>query len=207
MTMTESRPSSVCRQRRVRHSCRRAAVERTAGALRRTLRRRVVADRQSADCSSTSCRWRRGRRGRIDDPRRHRRDRGHREERRYDAVRPRTRSMDRATQMGDPQARRRPDVQITGRGRDGDGDGRRLDDGATRPIGFVRARDPGRRAQKIVPDLATAFRRVEEYSYPIEDAKIQPRSAAQRDQQAVVLNAEIVPAESRVILVREPVGV
>jgi hypothetical protein len=63
-------------------------------------------------------------------------------------------------------------------------------------------------SQKIVPDLATAFRRVEEYSYPIEDAKLQEvlgrHSAVNK---MLVLNAELAPGRTTVILVREPVGV
>ena len=63
-------------------------------------------------------------------------------------------------------------------------------------------------AQKIVPDLATAFRRVEEYSFPIEDAKMQAafgrHSAINK---MLVLNAEFAPGRVTVILAREPVGV
>ena len=59
-----------------------------------------------------------------------------------------------------------------------------------------------------MPDLATAFRRVEEYSYPTEDASIQEtlgrRSAINK---MLVFNAEIVPGRVTVILVRQPVGV
>jgi acyl-CoA hydrolase len=63
-------------------------------------------------------------------------------------------------------------------------------------------------SQKVVPDLATAFRRVEEYSYPIEDAKIQEaygrHSAVHK---MIVINGEVAPGRITVILVREPVGV
>ena len=63
-------------------------------------------------------------------------------------------------------------------------------------------------SQKIVPDLATAFRRVEEYSYPIEDVKLQEafgRHSAMN--KVLILNGEIAPGRVTVILVREPVGV
>jgi hypothetical protein len=61
-------------------------------------------------------------------------------------------------------------------------------------------------AQKIVPDLEMAFRRVEEYSYPLEDAKMQEaygrHSAINK---MLVLNGE-APGRTTVILVREAVG-
>jgi hypothetical protein len=132
---------------------------------------------------------------------------------RYDAVRPRTRSMDRATQMREiRKLGAAPDVQINSVAAVTE-DGRMVVASMTGsqlgPIGFGSGRVilvVG--AQKIVPDLATAFRRVEEYSYPIEDAKIQAafgrRSAINK---LLVLNAEIVPGRVAVILVREPVGV
>jgi hypothetical protein len=132
---------------------------------------------------------------------------------RYDAVRPRTRSMDRATQMREiRKLGAAPDVQINSVAAVTE-DGRMVVASMTGsqlgPIGFGAGRVilvVG--AQKIVPDLATAFRRVEEYSYPIEDAKIQAafgrRSAINK---LLVLNAEIVPGRVTVILVREPVGV
>jgi acyl-CoA hydrolase len=132
---------------------------------------------------------------------------------RYDAVRPRTRAMDRATQMREiRKLGAAPDVQINsvqaltedGRIVVASMTGSQLGPivfGAGRVILVVGA-------QKVVPDLATAFRRVEEYSYPIEDAKIQEaygrRSAVNK---MLVINAEIAPGRITVILVREPVGV
>lgn len=132
---------------------------------------------------------------------------------RYDAVRPRTRSMDRATQMREiRKLGAAPDVQINSVAAVTE-DGRMVVASMTGsqlgPIGFGAGRVilvVG--AQKIVPDLATAFRRVEEYSYPIEDAKMQAalgrRSAINK---LLVLNGEPVHGRSTVILVREPVGV
>ena len=132
---------------------------------------------------------------------------------RYDAIRPRTRAMDRATQMG--EIRRlgaAPDVQINsvqavtedGRMVVASFSGSQLGPivfGAGRVILVVGS-------QKVVPNLATAFRRVEEYSYPIEDVKLQEaygrRSAINK---MVVLNAELQPGRTTVILVGEPVGV
>ena len=132
---------------------------------------------------------------------------------RYDAVRPRTRAMDRATQMREiRKLGAAPDFQLNSVHAVTE-DGRMVVASMTGsqlgPIGFGAGRVVlvvG--SQKIVPDLATAFRRVEEYSYPTEDASIQEtlgrRSAINK---MLVFNAEIVPGRVTVILVRQPVGV
>jgi hypothetical protein len=130
---------------------------------------------------------------------------------RYDAVRPRTRAMDRATQMREiRKLGAAPDVQINSVHAVTE-DGRMVVVSAMGsqlgPIGFGAGRVilvVG--AQKIVPDLEMAFRRVEEYSYPLEDAKMQEaygrHSAINK---MLVLNGE-TPGRTTVILVREPVG-
>ncbi|MGD0018977.1 MAG: LUD domain-containing protein [Candidatus Limnocylindrales bacterium] len=132
---------------------------------------------------------------------------------RYDAVRPRMRSMDRATQMREiRKLGAAPDVQINSVQALTE-DGRIVVASATGsqlgPIAFGAGRVilvVG--AQKVVPDLATAFRRIEEYSYPIEDAKMQEaygrHSAVNK---MLVFKAEGAPGRTTVILVREPVGV
>ena len=132
---------------------------------------------------------------------------------RYDAIRPRTRSMDRATQMR--EIRRlgaAPDIQLNSVQAV-------VEDGRIVVVSFGGSQlgpivsGAGRvilvvGSQKIVPDLATAFQRIEEYSLPIEDAKLQEaygrRSSANK---TLVLNGEVAPGRITVILVREPVGV
>jgi hypothetical protein len=132
---------------------------------------------------------------------------------RYDAVRPRTRSMDRATQMREiRKLGAAPDVQINSVQAVTE-NGHLLLASMTGsqlgPIGFGAGRVilvVG--SQKLVPDLATAFRRVEEYSYPIEDASLQElygrHSAINK---MLVINAEFAPNRITVILVREPIGI
>jgi hypothetical protein len=132
---------------------------------------------------------------------------------RYDAIRPRTRSMDRATQMREiRKLGAAPDVQVNSVAAVTE-DGRLVAASMTGsqlgPIIFGAGRVilvVG--SQKVVPDLATAFRRVEEYCYPIEDAKIQEaygrHSAINK---MIVINAELVPGRITVILVRQPIGV
>ena len=62
-------------------------------------------------------------------------------------------------------------------------------------------------AQKVVPDLSTALRRVEEHALPLESARTQAAygspSAVNR---LLVLNAELSPGRGTVLLLREAIG-
>jgi len=62
-------------------------------------------------------------------------------------------------------------------------------------------------AQKIVADLDTAFRRIESYALPLEDARaraIYGRSSAIN--KVLIVNAEPVPGRATVLLVRHAIG-
>jgi acyl-CoA hydrolase len=131
---------------------------------------------------------------------------------RYDAIRPRVLAMDRAAEA---DAIRRllasPDVAVgsvhavteTGSLVIASGSGSQLPGyagGAARVIWIVGA-------QKIVPDLETALRRVEEHCLPLESARTQAAygspSAINR---LLVLNAELHPGRGFVLLLREAIG-
>jgi hypothetical protein len=62
-------------------------------------------------------------------------------------------------------------------------------------------------AQKVVPDLSTALRRIEDYVLPLESARVQAvyggPSAVNR---VLILNAEPHPGRGTVLLVREAIG-
>jgi hypothetical protein len=62
-------------------------------------------------------------------------------------------------------------------------------------------------AQKVVPDLSTALRRVEEHALPLENARAQAvygmPSAVNR---LLILNAELYPGRGSVLLLREAIG-
>jgi hypothetical protein len=62
-------------------------------------------------------------------------------------------------------------------------------------------------AQKVVADLSTALRRVEEHCLPLEDARAQVAygypSAVNR---LLILNAEFLPGRGTVLLLREAIG-
>jgi hypothetical protein len=131
---------------------------------------------------------------------------------RYDAIRPRVLAMDRATEADD--IRRliaSPDVEVgsvaavteTGSLVIASASGSQLPGyagGAARAIWIVGA-------QKVVADLSTALRRVEEHCLPLEDARAQVAygypSAVNR---LLILNAEFLPGRGTVLLLREAIG-
>ncbi|MFI7427758.1 LUD domain-containing protein [Micromonospora sp. NPDC049836] len=131
---------------------------------------------------------------------------------RYEAVKPRLLALDRATAADDiRRLAAGPDVVVgsvnavteTGSLVAASASGSQLPayaGGAGRAIWIVGA-------QKVVPDLATALRRVEEHALPLESARAQVAygqpSAVNR---LLVLNAEPHPGRAVVLLLREAVG-
>jgi hypothetical protein len=131
---------------------------------------------------------------------------------RYEAVRPRVLAMDRATQGDDiRRLTATPDVIVgsvhavteSGSLVIASGSGSQLPGhagGAARAIWVVGA-------QKVVPDLSTALRRVEEHCLPLENVRAQAAygvpSAINR---LLVLNAEYQPGRGTVLLLRESIG-
>jgi len=133
---------------------------------------------------------------------------------RYVAIRPRTRAMDRATQGREiRKMSAAPDVQLNSvQAVTEDGQiviasntGSQLGpiaSGAGKVILVVGA-------QKIVPDLEAAFRRLHEYSFPLEDVRMQLEFGGARShlRKTLILDGEFMPGRTTVVLVREPVGV
>jgi hypothetical protein len=131
---------------------------------------------------------------------------------RYEAIRPRVLAMDRATQMDEiRRLTASPDVIVgsvaavteTGSLVIASGSGSQLPGnagGAGRAIWVIGA-------QKVVPDLGTALRRIEEHALPLESARTQAAygspSAINR---VLILNAEPYPGRGTVLLLREAVG-
>ena len=131
---------------------------------------------------------------------------------RYEAIKPRVLAMDRGTEAD--EIRRLlagPDVAVgsvaavteTGSLVIASGSGSQLPGyagGAGRRIWIVGA-------QKVVPDLSTALRRVEEHALPLECARTQVAygtpSAVNR---LLILNAEPYPGRATVLLLREAIG-
>jgi hypothetical protein len=131
---------------------------------------------------------------------------------RYDAVRSRGRALDRATQMAEIwRLMSTPDVIVgsvhavteTGSLVIASASGSQLPGyagGAARAIWIVGA-------QKVVPDLSAALRRVEDHCLPLESARAQAAygspSAINR---LLILNAELEPGRGTVLLLREAIG-
>jgi len=131
---------------------------------------------------------------------------------RYEAVGPRVMAMDRATQLD--EIRRMyasPDVIVgsvaalteTGSLVAASATGSQLSGyagGAARAIWVIGA-------QKVVPDLETALRRVRDHCLPLEQARAQAAygqpSAINR---LLILNAEPYPGRGTVLLLREAIG-
>ncbi len=131
---------------------------------------------------------------------------------RYDAIRTRGLAMDRATQMDETWwLMSTPDVIVgsvhavteTGSLVVASASGSQLPGyagGAARAIWIAGA-------QKVVPDLSTALRRVEDHCLPLESARAQAvygqPSAINR---LLILNAEPRPGRGTVLLLREAIG-
>ncbi len=131
---------------------------------------------------------------------------------RYDALRPKLWAMDRQTQMD--EIRRlgaAPDVWLNSV------------HALTEDGSFVLASSTGSQigpiasgagrvilvigAQKIVPDLATAFRRIEAYSLPLEDARIRALyGVSSAINKVLILNQEWLPGRVSVVLLPTAIG-
>jgi hypothetical protein len=131
---------------------------------------------------------------------------------RYDSVKQRGQAMDRVTQLAEIwRLMSTPDVIVgsvhavteTGSLVVASASGSQLPGyagGAMRAIWIVGA-------QKIVPDLSAALRRVEDHCLPLESARAQVvyggPSAINR---LLILNAELYPGRGTVLLLREAIG-
>jgi LUD domain len=131
---------------------------------------------------------------------------------RYDAVKPRTLAMDRATAADDiRRLRASPDVVVgsvaavteTGSLVAASATGSQLpaySGAAARRIWIIGA-------QKVVPDLPAALRRVEDHALPLESARAQKAYGQPSAlNHLLILNAEPFPGRSTVLLLREAIG-
>ncbi|HEX9331454.1 MAG TPA: LUD domain-containing protein [Anaerolineales bacterium] len=131
---------------------------------------------------------------------------------RYDAVRPKVLALDRKTQADGMRILRARPAYIIGSVHAITEDGHILtaSNGGSQLAPY--AYGAGKvilvvGAQKIVKDLNEGFRRIEEYSYPLEDARLRamlgvPSSIGK----ILIVNREIVPGRTTVIIVKEELG-
>ena len=131
---------------------------------------------------------------------------------RYLAVKPRVQALDRATQAAEiRRLTTTPDVvvgSVSAVTEDGtlvavSASGSQLPayaGGADQVIWLVGA-------QKIVPDLATAMRRIEMYALPLEDARARATyGRPSATNKLLIINAEPLPGRATVLLLREAIG-
>ena len=131
---------------------------------------------------------------------------------RYRPIKPLVRSMDRATRMDEIRSLiATPQVVVgsvaavteTGSLLAASNTGSQVPayaGGAARRIWIVGA-------QKVVPDLDTALRRIETYAYPLED--VRARAAYGKPSamnEVLIVNGEPVPGRTRVLLLRQAIG-
>jgi hypothetical protein len=63
-------------------------------------------------------------------------------------------------------------------------------------------------SQKIVPDLETAFRRIEQHVFPYEDARLrEAMGVGTKITRTLILERDFVPGRTTIILIRDPIGV
>lgn len=130
---------------------------------------------------------------------------------RYNAARPQALSLDRKTQTNEiRKLRSSPDyivgsvhaVTESGQALTASGGGSQLAPyayGAAKVIWVVGA-------QKIVRDLEEGFRRIEEYSYPLEDARMYEAYNAHSSVNKILIVNREAPGRITVVLVKEELG-
>jgi hypothetical protein len=61
--------------------------------------------------------------------------------------------------------------------------------------------------QKVVPDLDTAFRRIEDYVIPYEEDRLNVAHGVAKMNRTLILEGDHTPGRTTIILVRQPIGV
>jgi hypothetical protein len=133
---------------------------------------------------------------------------------RYDAIRPKTRALDYKTEEGRREGRRMgavPDFWLNSAHAVTE-DGRLVVASNTGsqlgPIAFGAGHVIfAIGSHKIVPDLDAALLRIEEYSYPLESARLfKVYGVPSRLSKILIVNQEIREGRFTVVLIREPIG-
>jgi L-lactate utilization protein LutC len=131
---------------------------------------------------------------------------------RYDAVRPKVLALDRKTQADEIRILRSRPAYIVGSVQAITEDGQILT--ASNGGSQVAPYTYGARkvilvvgAQKIVKDLNEGFRRIREYSYPLEDARLRATlGVPSAIGKILVIDREVVPGRITVIITKEELG-
>lgn len=132
---------------------------------------------------------------------------------RYDAIRPKLYSMDRATQAREMRKMAAVPDTVVGSVNALTEDGALLAASATGNQLAAYAGGAGRvilvvGSQKIVPDLDAGFRRIREVVFPYEDARVRTQlGVGTKLAKILVTFGDWIEGRTTVIIVREPVGV
>ena len=130
----------------------------------------------------------------------------------YDAVRPRLLALDRKTQADEIRILRSRPAYIVGSVHAITEDGIILtaSNGGSQIAPYAYGAKKVilvAGTQKIVRDLEEGFRRIEEYSYPLEDARLRATlGMPSAIGKILVVNREVIPGRTTVILVKEELG-
>ena len=131
----------------------------------------------------------------------------------YDFIRRKTMKMDRRTQMAEIQKMgATPDIMINSANAVTEAGQIVVTSASGSQLGPI-ASGAGKvilviGSQKIVPDLATAFRRIEEHVFPYEDARLREQlGVGTKIARTLIVDRDFAPGRTTVILVREPIGV
>ena len=63
-------------------------------------------------------------------------------------------------------------------------------------------------SQKVVPDLNSAFRRIDEHVFPYEDARLRELlGVGTKITRTLILESDFMPGRTTIIVVRQPIGV
>ena len=62
-------------------------------------------------------------------------------------------------------------------------------------------------SQKVVPDLDTAFRRIEDYVIPYEEDRLHVAHGVAKMNRTLILEGDHTPGRTTIVLVRQPLGV
>jgi hypothetical protein len=134
------------------------------------------------------------------------------ENEKYDFIRRRTLKMDRKTQLDEMRkAGAAPDIMVNSAHAVTEAGQIVMTSATGSQIGPI-AYGAGKLilvigSQKVVPDLNTALRRIEDYVIPYEEDRLNVAHGVAKMNRTLILEGEHTPGRTTIILVRKPIGV
>ena len=134
------------------------------------------------------------------------------ENEKYDFIRRRTLKMDRKTQLDEMRkAGAAPDIMVNSAHAVTEAGQIVMTSATGSQIGPI-AYGAGKLilvigSQKVVPDLNTALRRIEDYVIPYEEDRLNVAHGVAKMNRTLILEGDHTPGRTTIILVREPIGV